>query len=953
MAVQTAGPYTISERVSSSVWKAQDTRNGKVVALKILSKQLPKDPARRDALLREARVSAALYHTFVVPILEVNIVGDNLVMAMEWLEVVPLSSLAGELPLDRDRFVTIAYEVVDALKFLHLRGLVHGNVNPDSIMMTNRRQVRLGGFNAGNLLRRDASYSAYHQKGGDPKCVAYMAPEQITGETADARTDVFSAGVVMYELAAGRIPWPATEAGEIARTIVEGQPASPKSVNPSIDPAVLNVLGRSLFKDPSRRFKDAKALLEEIAKIDPEAARAANDVTTRIVGGASETAVARREAILLLADVADHEQLVAADPDAAAKAAARMQQVLGESVYLFDGKVIDPFGPRLVAELPNVEAALNAARKGEFDFSPSQQVATPIRVRLLLHAGPVSPKEGTPAGEGITKGLEVLSQLLPSQLMLSEDFVRKGRGNVRLRDAGARAGVKLFSIVGGEPDIEFDESAGAAEEIDAAAITELGGADPMPEDALPAAAPSRRRTGWWIAAALVVLACIAGAVFLSTRPEEAARPREVSPVVQPAPPVHNVVLEPFTVEATDPGITNRANGVRLATAEILRHTAGVRVEPSEDAVRVSGRIINGQAGTEFVPTVGPVIGRAVAMTDSSAAVAALVQHVAAQLRISAPALPSAPVLNDFVDALAAREAGDSTRTAQAFSGAAQAAPDFLPLQLAAFEYFSGRGMAAEAAYSGSRVVALDPKNAGVARKVASAALEGGNLSAALAAFGAILKTNPADPETLMQVARFSAAVADAAKFNAALKRLSRVDKRVVTVHAPDLLLAAGKIETAVQQYYDIEADVPNNPKLALKIGRIAVLRRSVPIAELELGKLRQLDPVYAAPLLQAYLAAEKRDASAAKAALEKAGLSMTAADDYWTSAAEVHAMLEDGAAAVTALEKAVGRAEPTGRYILSNPLFSYLHNDPRFQPLRERIAAQDAEIRTALSKIPL
>src|SRR5205085_4221279 len=159
----------------------------------------------------------------------------------------------------------------------------------------------------------------------------------------------------------------------------------------------------------------------------------------------------------------------ATDPAAAQQAAARMQQILGESVYLFDGQIVDPFGSRLIAELPTVESALEAARKGEFDFSLEQQGSAFIPVRLLLHAGDVETRDGKVVGPAVDKAMEVLQHIEPLQLFVSEEFVKNGRGNVRLRDAGARAGVKLYAITPTEaPKPRIDTAAIEAAEREAA-----------------------------------------------------------------------------------------------------------------------------------------------------------------------------------------------------------------------------------------------------------------------------------------------------------------------------------------------------------------------------------------------------------------------------------------------------------------------------------------------------
>src|SRR5207249_476692 len=130
--------------------------------------------------------------------------------------------------------------------------------------------------------------------------------------------------------------------------------------------------------------------------------------------------------------VANYDELKANDPAAAAKSAARMQQVLGEAVYLFDGKVLDPFGPRMVAEFSSVESAIEAGRKGEFDFSDEQQSGEVIPVRMLLHVGEVQERERAVSGSGVTKAIEILKNCPPHTLFVSEDFAKRGRLPVRL-----------------------------------------------------------------------------------------------------------------------------------------------------------------------------------------------------------------------------------------------------------------------------------------------------------------------------------------------------------------------------------------------------------------------------------------------------------------------------------------------------------------------------------------
>jgi len=441
--------YRLGERVSGSVFQAEDTRSGKRVAVKLLMRQLPKDAARRESIIRDARLGAAMYHPSLVNVIEIAPAGDALLLVMDWIDGQPIGARVRGRPLDRGEFFRLACQVVDALRLLHAKGLVHGNLAGDSILMLASGQAKLCGLNLSNLMQRPVMPSAFQQKGSDIRAVAYMAPEQIANQTPALSADIFSLGLVLYEAATGRLAFQGENAAEVARKVVEEQPPSPKLIVPNIDPAVLTLIGRCLFKDPSRRHKDTKAMSEEIARADPAAMKFAAELAKPAAAqaGAAENGDVKN-LILFLGDVAADPAVSA---EQAAKGIARMQQVLGEAVYLFDGEVLDPFGKRLIASLPSVEQAIEAARKGEFDFSPDQQGEDVLPVRLLLHAGGVEVRGGKVSGAGVTKGFEVLQTVTPLKLHISEEFLRKGRGGLRYRDIGARAGVKLFTIVEPEP----------------------------------------------------------------------------------------------------------------------------------------------------------------------------------------------------------------------------------------------------------------------------------------------------------------------------------------------------------------------------------------------------------------------------------------------------------------------------------------------------------------------
>ncbi|HSP14445.1 MAG TPA: protein kinase [Thermoanaerobaculia bacterium] len=948
------GPYRVGERIGTSLWKGSDTRNGKPVALKILSKQLPKDQAKRDTLLREVRVASALYHAFLVPIIEIVPLGENLVMAMTWLEVLPITKYINHKAMARTDCLHLSYQLADGVKFLHTKGVVHGNINGDSVMVTPDGQIKLGGLNLTNLISRgDGISAAYQQKGSDARSVAYMASEQIVGQPVDPKTDVYSIAVVMYEMATGRLPYDAATAPDFARKIVEGQPMSPAVVNPSIDKGILAILGRCLYKDQFRRLKDAKALVDEITKAEPDAMRFANELVSKSAPATAATATqdaAAKQAILFVGDVANYDELAAADPEKASQTAARMQQLLGEAVYLFDGKVLDPFGKKMIAEMPSVESALEAARKGEFDFSPDQQSGEPISVRLLLHFGAVAEKDGNVSGDGVKRAVQVLAQLPPDTLHLTEDFLKRGRAGVRVRDAGAKGGVKVFTIAPSELPVPKAPPEPTAAELEAEEAAE---AEAEMEVIAADAAKRRNRTIAISAAAVVVLLIIAGGIMMmrsGSHPQVTTAPL-TRKTTRTAPQQAAVLINPINVEGNDPVLVDRANAIRLAATEILRHVTGVRLAetPAADVAPFGATLRAGAAGPELVPQQAPATP--IAVPDAASGIRAILAWASSQAHVPIRDSQSPEALNAYADAVTAWAANDPTKAETSIKAAVTADPSFLPAQLLAMRYYSAKGDAPHSVEAAKQVMALDSSNMDAARMVARTLLSLGDVPSSFAAYKVILHNDAGDVEALTHIARYAASIGDAARFNAARERLRRVPASTIAVHDGDVLAAAGRLELAVKQYYAVEEQVQNNPALSLKIGRIAVLMQSLPIADIELGKLQQTDPVFGYHLLKAYIAAHQKSAADAEQELKAASDASTPGDNFWTSAAEVYVLLGENDKVLESLEKAVARKEPTSSLILSDPLFEYLKADERFDKIRAAASAEQQDISTALAQI--
>ena len=917
--------YRLGDRLGNSVWKAEDTRSGKTAVVKILARQLPRDAAKREALVRDVRLGAALYHTSIVNIVEVAVAGDMLLLVTDFIDGQPISAAVRGVPADRTTFFRVAYQIGDALKLLHAKGVIHGNVGGDAVLLMANGQAKLAGFNLGTFLqKREGLPSAFQQRGGDARAVSYMAPEQITNQPTTAQTDIFSLGLVLFEMATGRAAYQGTTAAEIAHKIVGEQPPNPKSLNGNIDNAMLTLMGRCLFKDPFRRLKDGKAFVDDVMSVDPEAAKFAAEIARLGVAPTpAQLASKPRNSILFLADIEGYERLEHLEPDTAQRAAARLQQILGEAVYLFDGDVVDPFGPRVVAELPTVESALEAARKAEFDVSFDQQEGEHVPIRLLLHAGDVMTKDGLVVGEPVTKGFEILDGAPPSRLLISEEFAKRAKGSVRLHDAGARGGVKLYEIVAPEPKVETKTEINT-EELEAQAAKEE--AERL---AALAAAKKRRMVFVAIAAMLVAVIAATSVLFLKRRPAQtvvANAPKPLPPATAATP--RKILLK---LDDGDPAIAARAATIHNATLEILRSFPELRIA---DAA--------GPDVTAFRETLrGP---------DAAAAIQNAVAAISAKLKLPARTMSPAEALNAFADAVEANGANDAAKTDASIRAAMKADPNFLAANVMAMRFFDKQGKESDALDAAKHVAAIDPSNADAARTIARAGIRSGDLGAGINGYATVLHTMPDDVEALNMLGRFAYAVPDAAKFNVIARR---VPAPFAVVHAPDLLLASGRFDAAVAQFYEIERQVPNNAALSLKIGRMAVLRHSTEIAEIELKKLQTSDPLYSYHLLNAYVAAAKNAKGEASSELKAAQTASIAGDDYWTCAAEVAAISGDVRGTLDALERAAARKEPTASYILSNPLFRFLGNEPRFAKVRDALTAEQNEIRTALANIAL
>jgi serine/threonine-protein kinase len=271
------------------VCRARDVRHGRTVAIKMPGRHLIDDAGRRDEFLRDARAAAALSHPNIATLYDIGEDGDDLFLVYEFVTGESLKTAIAGRPLNVRRAIDLAIQVADAAAEAHAAGIVHRDLKPGNIVVTPKGHVKILDFgfsrwtNGGVERSRVAGSTALEPHGLAMEAVTYMSPEQVRNESEDHRTDVFSLGIVLFEMLTGQPPFAGPTIADVARQIVETSPRAPSEMNSSVPRELDGIVARSLAVSPNDRY-DAMATLaaelrEVAVKLDkraatPEASRA-------------------------------------------------------------------------------------------------------------------------------------------------------------------------------------------------------------------------------------------------------------------------------------------------------------------------------------------------------------------------------------------------------------------------------------------------------------------------------------------------------------------------------------------------------------------------------------------------------------------------------------------------------------------------------------------------------
>ncbi len=262
------------------VYEAEDSKLGRHVALKFLSAEAEQDTYALERFKQEARAASALNHPNICTIYAVEECDGRSFIAMELLEGQSLAERINGHALPLDKILDIGIQVTDALDVAHHKGIVHRDLKPANIFITSRGQAKILDFGLAKLIRdRHAAmetvggeaptYAAPHltSPGTAVGTVAYMSPEQARGEELDGRSDLFSMGTMLYEMATGRIPFAGNTSAVIFSEILTRNPPPPSEFNPAIAPRLEEIIGKALEKDPDLRFQTAAEMRGDLKRL--------------------------------------------------------------------------------------------------------------------------------------------------------------------------------------------------------------------------------------------------------------------------------------------------------------------------------------------------------------------------------------------------------------------------------------------------------------------------------------------------------------------------------------------------------------------------------------------------------------------------------------------------------------------------------------------------------------
>jgi eukaryotic-like serine/threonine-protein kinase len=249
----------------ASILRATDTRDGRTVAIKIPHPDMEADPILSDRFKRESDIGERLNHPNVMRVFGGE-KHSRIYMVMEWCPGRLLRQILDEGRLPQDRAIRIAIEILKALDYIHTNGVVHRDLKPENIMVDENDHIKLIDFGiAGDTASRRLTYANFTSMLGTPN---YIAPEQVKGKRGDGRTDLYSMGVILYEMLTGKLPFTGPTPLAAMNDRLLNHPLPPSVADPSVSPQLQEITYRALERDPKNRYATAQEFIRDLEHPD-------------------------------------------------------------------------------------------------------------------------------------------------------------------------------------------------------------------------------------------------------------------------------------------------------------------------------------------------------------------------------------------------------------------------------------------------------------------------------------------------------------------------------------------------------------------------------------------------------------------------------------------------------------------------------------------------------------